>query len=182
MPLEAANWAEQTIALAPFRETGYRRLMEAHAAAGNRAEALRVYERADGFSRRSSAPTLRRRPSRSTASFWRRLLRSLGQRHLRPRPVPGRHDASGRLSPPRRSSSPGPLQPPSLSSARRIDAHRSAEQRHSGRPNDAQGDTSRVRRGRARSCHRLRRLSLGHEPHPARHRPPAKPETPAITR
>jgi DNA-binding SARP family transcriptional activator len=41
---EAAKWAEQTVALEPFRETGYRRLMEAHAAAGNRAEALRVYE------------------------------------------------------------------------------------------------------------------------------------------
>jgi len=41
---EAAKWAEQTIALEPFRETGYRRLMEAHVAAGNRGEALRVYE------------------------------------------------------------------------------------------------------------------------------------------
>src|SRR5436309_13150215 len=29
---EAAKWAEQTIALEPFRETGYRLLMEAHAA------------------------------------------------------------------------------------------------------------------------------------------------------
>ena len=37
---EAVKWAEQTIALAPFRETGYRRLMEAHVAAGDRAEAL----------------------------------------------------------------------------------------------------------------------------------------------
>src|SRR5215213_3441281 len=27
----AAKWAEQTVALAPFRETGYRHLMEAHA-------------------------------------------------------------------------------------------------------------------------------------------------------
>ena len=44
-PAEAATWAEQVVALEPFRETGYRRLMEAHAAAGNRAEALRVYER-----------------------------------------------------------------------------------------------------------------------------------------
>jgi DNA-binding SARP family transcriptional activator len=39
---EAAKWAEETIALDPYRETGYRHLMEAHAAAGNRAEALRV--------------------------------------------------------------------------------------------------------------------------------------------
>src|SRR6476661_7343153 len=41
---DAAKWAEQAIALEPFRETGYRRLMEAHVAAGNRGEALRVYE------------------------------------------------------------------------------------------------------------------------------------------
>ena len=41
---EAAKWAEQSIALEPFRETGYRLLMEAHVAAGNRGEALRVYE------------------------------------------------------------------------------------------------------------------------------------------
>src|SRR5438477_11826408 len=32
------------IALSPFREAGYRRLMDAHVVAGNRAEALRVYE------------------------------------------------------------------------------------------------------------------------------------------
>ena len=42
---ETAKWAEQAIDLEPYRETGYRRLMEAHVAAGNRAEALRVYER-----------------------------------------------------------------------------------------------------------------------------------------
>src|SRR5262245_25071791 len=37
---ESARWAEELIALSPFREVGYRRLMEAHVAAGNRAEAL----------------------------------------------------------------------------------------------------------------------------------------------
>jgi len=42
---EAAKWAEELIALSPFREAGYRRLMEAHVVAGNRAEALQVYER-----------------------------------------------------------------------------------------------------------------------------------------
>jgi DNA-binding SARP family transcriptional activator len=42
---EAAKVAEELITLAPFREAGYRRLMEARVAAGNRAEALRVYER-----------------------------------------------------------------------------------------------------------------------------------------
>ena len=41
---EAAKWAEELIALSPFAEAGYRRLMEAHVVAGNRAEALRVYE------------------------------------------------------------------------------------------------------------------------------------------
>ncbi|MFQ5524583.1 MAG: BTAD domain-containing putative transcriptional regulator, partial [Acidimicrobiia bacterium] len=36
--------AREAIELAPFRETAYARLIEAHLAAGNRAEALRVYE------------------------------------------------------------------------------------------------------------------------------------------
>jgi YVTN family beta-propeller protein len=67
---EAAKWAEQTIALAPFRETGYRRLMEAHAAAGNRAEALRVYERC----RRLLADELGTYPSPETESIYRGLL------------------------------------------------------------------------------------------------------------
>ena len=63
---EAAKWAEQAIALAPFRETGYRRLMEAHAAAGNRAEALRVYERC----RRLLAEELGAYPSPETESIY----------------------------------------------------------------------------------------------------------------
>jgi YVTN family beta-propeller protein len=67
---EAAKWAEQTIALEPFRETGYRRLMQAHAAAGNRAEALRVYERC----RRLLAEELGAYPSPETESIYRELL------------------------------------------------------------------------------------------------------------
>jgi len=67
---EAAKWAKQTIALEPFRETGYRRLMEAHAAAGNRAEALRVYERC----RRLLADELGTYPSPETESIYRELL------------------------------------------------------------------------------------------------------------
>ena len=67
---EAAKWAEQTIALEPFRETGYRRLMEAHVAAGNRAEALRVYERC----RRLLAEELGAYPSPETESIYRALL------------------------------------------------------------------------------------------------------------
>ena len=41
----AARLAEQAVALQPFRETSYQQLMRAHAAAGNRAQSLRVYER-----------------------------------------------------------------------------------------------------------------------------------------
>ena len=67
---EAAKWAEQTIALEPFRETGYRRLMEAHVAAGNRGEALRVYEQC----RRLLAEELGAYPSPETESIYRALL------------------------------------------------------------------------------------------------------------
>ena len=67
---EAAKWAEQTIALEPFRETGYRRLMEAHVAAGNRAEALRVYEQC----RTLLADELGAYPSPETESIYRELL------------------------------------------------------------------------------------------------------------
>ena len=41
----AVEMAGQAVSLEPFRETGYRRLMSAHAAACNRADALRVYGR-----------------------------------------------------------------------------------------------------------------------------------------
>src|SRR5262249_58918228 len=67
---EAVKWAEQAIALEPFRETGYRRLMEAHVAAGNRAEALRAYERC----RRLLADELGAYPSPETESIYRGLL------------------------------------------------------------------------------------------------------------
>jgi len=69
---DAAKWAEQTIALEPFRETGYRSLMEAHAAAGNRAEALRVYERC----RRLFAEELGAYPSPETEAVYLEILRS----------------------------------------------------------------------------------------------------------
>jgi predicted ATPase/DNA-binding SARP family transcriptional activator len=67
---EAASWAEETIALEPYRETGYRHLMAAHAAAGNRAEALRVYERC----RQLLATELGAYPSPETESIYRELL------------------------------------------------------------------------------------------------------------
>ncbi len=69
-PAGAATWAEQVVALEPFRETGYRRLMEAHAAGGNRAEALRVYERC----RRLLADELGAYPSPETEAVYRALL------------------------------------------------------------------------------------------------------------
>jgi DNA-binding SARP family transcriptional activator/streptogramin lyase len=72
---EATKWAEQAIALEPFRETGYRRLMEAHVAAGNRAEALRVYERC----RRLLAEELGAYPSPETESIYRGLLEGPGR-------------------------------------------------------------------------------------------------------
>jgi DNA-binding SARP family transcriptional activator/streptogramin lyase len=67
---EAATWAEHVTTLEPFRESGYRRLMEAHVAAGNRAEALRVYERC----RRLLAEELGTYPSPETESIYRSLL------------------------------------------------------------------------------------------------------------
>ena len=69
-PLEAVKWAEQLTVLEPFRETGYRLLMEAHVAAGNRAEALRVYERG----RRLLADELGAYPSPETEAIYRSLL------------------------------------------------------------------------------------------------------------
>ncbi len=68
--VEAAKWAEETIALEPYRETGYRHLMAAHAAAGNRAEALRIYERC----RQLLAQELGAYPSPETESIYRELL------------------------------------------------------------------------------------------------------------
>ena len=67
---EAAKWAQDAIALQPFRESGYRRLMRAHAAAGNRAEALQTYERC----RRLLAEELGAYPSPETESIYRELL------------------------------------------------------------------------------------------------------------
>lgn len=80
----AAKWAEETIALEPYRETGYRRLMTAHAAAGNRAEALRVYERC----RRVLAAELGAYPSPETESIYRELLEARAREPRAPMPLP----------------------------------------------------------------------------------------------
>jgi basic membrane lipoprotein Med (substrate-binding protein (PBP1-ABC) superfamily)/DNA-binding SARP family transcriptional activator len=67
---EAVRWAEREVEAEPFRESGYRRLMEAHAAAGNRAKALQVYERC----RRFLAEELGAYPSPETDAVYRGLL------------------------------------------------------------------------------------------------------------
>ena len=67
---EAVKWSAEIVALEPFRETGYRQLMQAHVAAGNRAEALRVYERC----RRLLADELGTYPSPETEAIYRGLL------------------------------------------------------------------------------------------------------------
>ena len=85
-PADAATWAEQVVGLEPFRETGYRRLMEAHAAGGNRAEALRVYERC----RRLLADELGAYPSPETEAVYRALL------DTRPGQAPPSAEANGR--------------------------------------------------------------------------------------
>ncbi|HEX2432990.1 MAG TPA: AAA family ATPase [Gaiellaceae bacterium] len=69
---EAAKCAEELIALSPFREAGYRRLMEAHVVAGNRAEALRVYEQC----RQLLAEELGAYPSPESEAVYLEILRS----------------------------------------------------------------------------------------------------------
>lgn len=69
----AVEAARDAVALQPFRETGYRLLMRAHAAAGNTAEALRVYEQC----RRLISEELGVDPSRQTKAVYSQLLHSL---------------------------------------------------------------------------------------------------------
>jgi branched-chain amino acid transport system substrate-binding protein len=66
----AARYAQEETTLEPYREDGYRRLMQAHALAGNRAEALRVYERCRSF----LADELGAYPSPETQAIHRQLL------------------------------------------------------------------------------------------------------------
>lgn len=61
----------EAVELDPFRETGYQHLMRAHATLGNRAEALRVYERL----RRLLAEELGTDPSPQTEAVFLDLLR-----------------------------------------------------------------------------------------------------------
>ncbi len=89
---EAVAWAEQAIELAPFRESGYRALMDSHVAAGNRAEALRVYERC----RRLLADELGTYPSPETESIYRSLL---GRPSVEREPTPSETPPASELPP-----------------------------------------------------------------------------------
>ena len=67
----AVETATEAIALEPFREAGYQRLMRIHAALGNRAEALRVYEQC----RHLLTGELGTDPSPETEAVYLELLR-----------------------------------------------------------------------------------------------------------
>jgi SARP family transcriptional regulator, regulator of embCAB operon len=69
-PAIAADLCRRAIETEPFRETAYQLLMRAHAAAGNRAEALRTYEQC----RRLLAEELGADPSRETQAVHLELL------------------------------------------------------------------------------------------------------------
>ena len=68
----AVRYAAEITALEPFRETSYRALMQAHVAAGNPAEALRVYERC----RRFLADELGAYPSPESEAVYLEILRN----------------------------------------------------------------------------------------------------------
>lgn len=72
-PTLAVEAAREVVRLRPFRETGYRLLMRAHVAAGNAAEALRVYERC----RRVIADELGVPPSPETRALHAAMLQAL---------------------------------------------------------------------------------------------------------
>ena len=72
-PALGVEAAREVVRLRPFRETGYRLLMRSHVAAGNAAEALRVYERCRALiSEELGVP-----PSQETRALHAELLRSL---------------------------------------------------------------------------------------------------------
>jgi len=71
-PTVAIDVAQQVVAIQPFRETGYQLLMRAHAAAGNRAEALWVYERC----RKLIAKELGVAPSAQTNAVYLKVLQA----------------------------------------------------------------------------------------------------------
>jgi DNA-binding SARP family transcriptional activator len=80
----AVRPAEEAVALEPFRESAHLRLMLAHAAAGNRGEALRAYERF----RKLLAEELGVDPSPQLATAYLELLRSEPDPPALPAPGP----------------------------------------------------------------------------------------------
>jgi DNA-binding SARP family transcriptional activator/ABC-type branched-subunit amino acid transport system substrate-binding protein len=84
----AVRHGQEVIRLEPFRESGYRRLMETQAAAGNPAEALRIYARC----RRFLADELGAYPSPETEAVYLDVLRA---ENAAAEPV----DAEGQRSP-----------------------------------------------------------------------------------
>ena len=82
---EAAQYAEEAIARAPYRESGYAALVDVHIGAGNRAEALRVYERA----RSLLVEELGVPPSASLEAAYRRALAADAPREAQHVPVAG---------------------------------------------------------------------------------------------
>lgn len=70
-PALAVETASKAVALDPFRESSYQLLMRAHAAGGNRPEAIRVYQRLRGL----LATELGTEPSAETEGFYLHLLR-----------------------------------------------------------------------------------------------------------
>ncbi len=79
----AVEAAAEVLRHQPFRESAYLRLIEAHAAAGNRAEALRAYERC----RRALAEELGVGPSSTTEAAHRRLVGHVARLGRRPHPI-----------------------------------------------------------------------------------------------
>jgi DNA-binding SARP family transcriptional activator/ABC-type branched-subunit amino acid transport system substrate-binding protein len=73
-PRAAVRVAEELVELEPYRERGYRLLMQAQSAAGNDAEALRVYDRC----RRLLGEELGTYPSPETEAIYRELLEMPG--------------------------------------------------------------------------------------------------------
>ena len=100
---EAVRHATEIVELEPFRESSYRALMQAHAAAGNPAEALRVYERC----RRFLADELGAYPSAESEATYLEILRSS------PHSVPANGDRPG-TDEPRLELPPSADEPPRL--------------------------------------------------------------------
>jgi len=75
-PAVAIQHAEEILEVEPYRETAYQELMRLHATMGNRAEALRVFERCRTRLRSELGTT----PSPETEAVWRAIDTKIGGR------------------------------------------------------------------------------------------------------